>query len=445
MSRLALLLPCLSLLLLAAHSLRNGTLGLTAALIILAGLVWTRRGWVRFVAAAVLAWGFFVWVRTAVLFIRMRVAMDEEWTRLAVIMAALLAVTAIAMAVLAGNKARLRYSRNQDRAPYQALAFLVTAALLVIARGKVGFPILLSDRFFGPGGWGALQIFLHGVYATWLTGLVMDPDTHRIARPRLWTLFSAVFFLQLALGLTVSQRFLMTGSLHLPVPALIIGGPLYRLEPSFMVFLFLGTVVLVGPAWCSHLCYVGVWDDIASRLGPATSSRPRSAGRWVWLGRGISLALTVGLSAGLRLAGIGWPVALTIAALFGLGGVAVMAFVSRHRGSMIHCTAYCPMGLIANFVGRLSPWRMRMDEGCTSCGRCARACRYGALEPTDVARGRPGLSCTLCGECVPACKHGSMGYRLAIPGVRVDPAVARGVYLALVIGLHAAFLAVARI
>ncbi|MFW5733863.1 MAG: 4Fe-4S binding protein, partial [Oceanidesulfovibrio sp.] len=299
--------------------------------------------------------------------------------------------------------------------------------------------------YFPPGTWGGLQIFVHGVYAAWLAGLVADPDTHRMARPRLWAFFSAVFFLQLILGLMVSERFLMTGSLHLPVPALIIGGPLYRLEMSFMVFLFLGTVILAGPAWCSHLCYVGVWDDLASRLGPKTGRRPQGAGRWLWLGRLASLALTVFLAVGLRLAGVGWPLALTLAALFGLGGIGIMVFLSRRRGSMIHCTAYCPIGLVANVIGKLSPWRIRMDEGCTQCGKCATACRYGALEPTDIARGKPGLSCTLCGDCVPSCRQASMGYRLALPGVRMTPFATRGAYLALVTGLHAAFLAVARI
>ncbi len=445
MNRLLPVLPCLSLVLLAAHNLRYGAVGITIAFVILAGLVWTRRGWIRHVAVAALVWGLFIWTQTALVLVRMRMAMGEDWTRLAVIMGSVAAVNVIAMALLTGPRGRARYTDGNERAPYQAAAFIVATVVLLIARSKVDFPILLSDRFFGPWSWGGLQIFVHGVYAAWLAGLVIDPDTHRMARPRLWAFFSAVFFLQLALGLTVSERFLMTGSLHLPVPALIIGGPLYRLEMSFMVFLFLGTVILAGPAWCSHLCYVGAWDDLASRLGAQKTRRPQSAGRWLWIGRIISLSLTIALAIGLRIIGVGWPVALAIAALFGLGGVAVMVFLSRRRGSMIHCTAYCPMGLVANCIGKVSPWRMRMDKDCTHCGRCARACRYGALEPTDIARGKPGVSCTLCGDCVPSCRQGSMGYRLRIPGLRIPPDTARGAYLALVIGLHAAFLAVARI
>ena len=35
-----------------------------------------------------------------------------------------------------------------------------------------------------------------------------------------------VFFSQLALGLVGFSRFLMTGALHVPVPAVIVAGPL---------------------------------------------------------------------------------------------------------------------------------------------------------------------------------------------------------------------------
>ena len=58
------------------------------------------------------------------------------------------------------------------------------------------------------------------------------------------------------------------GEMHLPVPALILAGPLYRGEGFFMLFLFLSTVLIVGPAWCSWLCYVGAWDNVSSCSWP---------------------------------------------------------------------------------------------------------------------------------------------------------------------------------
>jgi len=59
------------------------------------------------------------------------------------------------------------------------------------------------------------------------------------------------------------------GKLHLPVPAMILAGPVYRGEMSVMTILFLTTVVLSGPAWCSHICYFGGMDNhFASRKKP---------------------------------------------------------------------------------------------------------------------------------------------------------------------------------
>ncbi|MEW5774922.1 MAG: 4Fe-4S dicluster domain-containing protein, partial [Thermodesulfobacteriota bacterium] len=143
----------------------------------------------------------------------------------------------------------------------------------------------------------------------------------------------------------------------------------------------------------------------------------------------------------LRAAGAGALTAVWVAAGFGLAGVGVMAFVSRRLGVMAHCSAWCPIGPLANLLGRLNPFRVRMTPDCTKCAACARACRYDALTPRDIEQGRPGLSCTLCGDCMAACRHAAMEY--LFPGL--TPAASRALFLALVAGLHAAFLGVARI
>ena len=144
----------------------------------------------------------------------------------------------------------------------------------------------------------------------------------------------------------------------------------------------------------------------------------------------------------LRLAGASAGLAASLAALFGLAGVGVMLAASRRAGAMVHCTAFCPIGLLGNLLGRLTPWRMAIRrDTCTRCGACALACRYSALSQGDIEAGRPGLSCTLCGDCVAACPHRSMGYRL--PGL--SPQAARAAFLTLAAALHAVFLGVARI
>ena len=85
--KLVLAIPILALLLLGAHALRQGDLGLTAAFAIMAGLMATRQAWVRMAAIAALIWGGYIWANATVDFIGFRLAVDLPWQRLAGIMA----------------------------------------------------------------------------------------------------------------------------------------------------------------------------------------------------------------------------------------------------------------------------------------------------------------------------------------------------------------------
>ena len=314
-------------------------------------------------------------------------------------------------------------------------ASVLTALLLVPVQVFPKLPLLLAERFYAGAGW--VQIIIMSLYAGWLAGRMADPMTARRFRPRIWLLFSLVFFLQLFLGLAGIERMLMTGKLHLPVPALIVAGPVYRGSDFFMPVLFSVTVMLVGTAWCSHLCYIGAWDDLCSRGRKEPAQLP---GWWSRARHGILLLVIVSASL-LRYFAVGWQAALLLAAVFGLAGVGVMLVASRRLGLMAHCTAFCPMGLVGNWLGRLSPWRMRIAAGCTACMQCRRVCRYSALEPDNIFKRQVGRSCTLCGDCVTACHSGQIGYSLPLLGKDK----ARAVFIVLITSLHAVFLAVARI
>ncbi|HSV94200.1 MAG TPA: 4Fe-4S binding protein, partial [Desulfobacterales bacterium] len=263
-------------------------------------------------------------------------------------------------------------------------AFLLSAALLGATREAVRFPILLLDRF-SPG-WGWLEILLLAAYAAWVAGRMADPRRSAAVRVRIWGLFSLVFFLQLLIGLAGVRELLMTGALHLPVPAVIVGGPLFRGGGYFMPILFAATLVLAGPAWCSHLCYIGAWDDALSRR----CRKPGALPAWARHGRWLALAAVALVALLLRLLGASPGVAGVLGGAFGIVGVGVIATASRRLGHMAHCTAYCPIGALANLLGKLAPWRVRIESGCTRCGRCTRACRSGRFHPgtsSAAARG----------------------------------------------------------
>ena len=313
-----------------------------------------------------------------------------------------------------------------------------SAALVVLLLGfvylRVPSDMLLLERFVP--GWGWLEIGALAGYAAWLTHQVGTAPGHARWRIWLWRFFSVVFFAQLLLGLVGFERFLMSDALHLPIPALIVAGPLYRGEGLFMPILLGATLLLVGPAWCSHLCYIGAWDDWAARH----SSPPRPLPRWRGAVRVVVLLLVVGLAVGLRIAHPPPLVALVLASTFGVVGVGIMLLVSRRWGAMAHCTTWCPIGLVAGVAGKLSPFRLRIEDTCHDCGACSLVCRYDALGKENVEARHVGLSCTLCGECVRACRHDSIHYRF--PGL--SPQAARTLFLVLVISLHAIFLGLAR-
>lgn len=437
---LASLIPAvLSLWLLGAHALRAGHWGLAGAWALAPLLLALPHGWVRRTAQLTLGWAILVWAHAGGGLIRLRVAMDLPWARLALILGAVMLLAALGIALLERGPAARRH--GADPAPHwpPALALALTVALLAVCRAKVPFPILLPDRFLPGAGW--LLALALGAYAAWLTRALLAPGggPWRWGRLRLraWGLFSAVFFAQLLLGLAGAERLLMTGALHLPVPALIAAGPVFRGEGLFMAGLFLATVAVVGPAWCSWLCYIGAWDGAAA----ARHRAPHPLPRWRGPARAALAALVLLAAWGLREAGA--PVALAggLAAAFGLAGVAVMLTVSRRTGTMAHCTTFCPMGLAATLLGRLNPLRVRVGPGCTGCGVCLRACRYGALDEARLALGRPGGTCTLCGDCVGRCPHAALGY--GFPGL--SPTRSRALFAVLAVSAHAVFLGVARI
>jgi len=435
--RYGLAVPLLGILLLGAHTLRTGDIWLTSSVFTVFCLALTRKGWARLVAAAVLFGASLLWVRTGITLVHMRMVTQQDWLRLAAIMGGVSLFSLAGAGMLLSAPARARYRLHAATAVPQVAAFLVCALLLTVSREKAArVTLLLADRFL-PGS-GMLQIVLMSIYAAVVCGLLLDNRKARRVRAAIWALFSAVFFGQLALGIAGAERLLMTGTLHLPVPALVIAGPLFRGDGFFMLILFAASVLLVGPAWCSHLCYIGAWDDRLSRLHKGV---PAPLPAWTGTARAGLAVAVFGTALGLRLAGASLGLALALAAAFGLAGVAVMMFFSTRTGTMAHCAAFCPLGLAGNLLSAISPWRLRINDRCTRCGACTRVCRYNALAPDQVEKGRPALSCSLCRDCTTVCTHGAM----ELTFLRASPTFSTSLFVVLVSSLHAVFLAVARI
>ena len=229
------------------------------------------------------------------------------------------------------------------------LVFLFVIFLLTMVQLKVENPMLLLERFIPGGGW--FEIALIGLYGAIVAYHMQDPKKVQSWRRYTWLAFSILFFSQLLLGLLGQEKFLMTGKLHLPVPMMIMGGPIYRGHASVMTILFLSTVVLSGPAWCSHLCYFGAIDGLASKgktqKGPIRNKMALKA---------TILLLVIAGTVTLRLMAVPILTATIIGIGFGVIGIGIILLLSRRQKRMVHCTAYCPIGTIVNYSRFINPF-----------------------------------------------------------------------------------------
>lgn len=312
--------------------------------------------------------------------------------------------------------------------------FLLTFILLAFVQIKLQRPMLLAERFIKGAGW--IEILLISCYGGFVVNKMKDPVNVPRWRKITWTTFSVVFFAQLIIGLSGFDKFLMTGKLHLPIPMMILAGPIYRGQLSVMTILFLSTVVLTGPAWCSQLCYFGAFDNLAS--GGKTSKEILKHKGAI---KSTILIIVIATAIILRWLKVSMLVSTLIAVAFGLLGISIMIIFSLKRKKMVHCVMYCPIGSVVNITKHINPFRMYIDKSCTLCMNCTKFCKYDALNPIDIKNSKPSLTCTLCGDCLAGCHHNSIKYKF----LNLRPDYSRNLYLVMTISLHAACLALARI
>ncbi|HEY5470186.1 MAG TPA: 4Fe-4S binding protein [Bacteroidales bacterium] len=314
------------------------------------------------------------------------------------------------------------------------IVFILTFILLAFVQLKVEKPMLLAERFLKGSGW--VEILLISCYGAFIVNKMKDPMNVPKWRKISWTTFSLVFFTQLIIGLSGFDKFLMTGKLHLPIPMMILAGPIYRGQLSVMTILFLSTVILTGPAWCSQLCYFGAFDNLSSG-GKTSKEILRNKGAI----KSTVLILVIAMAIILRWLNISMLISTLIAIAFGVGGILIMIFFSLKRKKMVHCVMYCPIGTLVNIFKHVNPFRMYIDQSCTLCMNCTKFCKYDALNPSDIKNSKPSITCTLCGDCLAGCHHNSIKYKF----LKMKPEQARNLYLVLTISLHAACMALARI
>lgn len=255
----------------------------------------------------------------------------------------------------------------------------------------------------------------------------------------MWITFCILFFVQFIIGAFLSDKFLLTGKLHIPVPFVIIAGAIYRGEINFMVILYFTTILLTGGIWCSHLCYFGGFDFLSARCAKKNKPLPISY-RTIWSIKLTISALIFGGAFMMRYFNntiyLFTIIAIIITIEIGL------ILLSRYHSKMIHCTLFCPIGTLTSILKGMNPLRVKIDESqCTKCQKCVSECRYSAVDKESISKGEVRLNCTQCGDCMSACNHNALHYKI----VGLDKKTSRIVFKIVMIIFYMIFVSVAMV
>ena len=104
MNAIRLIPVILSFLLLGAHFYRSGQVVLSGFCIAVLFLLFLRKSWVPRMFQLLLILGSLEWLRTLYIFAAMRIAWDQPWTRLAIILGAVALFTALSGLVFRNKK-----------------------------------------------------------------------------------------------------------------------------------------------------------------------------------------------------------------------------------------------------------------------------------------------------------------------------------------------------
>ncbi|EPR34755.1 4Fe-4S ferredoxin, iron-sulpur binding domain-containing protein [Alkalidesulfovibrio alkalitolerans DSM 16529] len=224
-----------------------------------------------------------------------------------------------------------------------------------------------------------------------------------------------------------------------------------KIAPGLVV---LATGLVLGRAFCGFVCPLGATIDATDRLlrhfrtsPPRLPAWPKFAVLAAMLAAaafGVSLAFAAApLPLAARLYGLAVQPPLALAADLGLhlfaplareAGMLGLAYAEIPvpaydtlvfvlvfftlvigAGAFVRrawCRMLCPAGAGLGLLALASPFRRRVSSACTACGRCARVCPSGAIQPgprQDFAATRH-VECFACLRCRDACPERAISF-----------------------------------
>jgi len=241
-----------------------------------------------------------------------------------------------------------------------------------------------------------------------------------------------------------------------PLLAAIAGLAGQMVRPLFFLsVIFILLAVFMGRVFCSHICPLGAFFDLGDRLvarpQKAKENRQNLRG-WRKAKLAILFAVFGAALFGFQLLGLFDPLVvftrfsacLFYPALLALqdAGLVLIRPVAGQLGLLeleyleivqpafagavgflvimlglvllgriqprFWCRHLCPLGALLGLIGRFSPYRRRVSEKCTGCGRCVRLCPTGAIGEKGDTTDRS--ECIVCLRCVRQCPEKAVSF-----------------------------------
>jgi len=217
---------------------------------------------------------------------------------------------------------------------------------------------------------------------------------------------------------------------------------------AMMIGLWLAFTLVLGKAWCSYACFFGGIEE-----GFAGFAKRRRLHRFVtrWGSRlrlipwAILLFVVLGSAVLLEPVYCMWlcpfktvtefPAVRNVetAVQFGVfialfaGLVVALPLLTKKR---TQCGFFCPFGAFQSLFNKINLFEIRFDRNkCVDCSLCQTTCPTVALSAESIREGKTLLNCMKCGACVDACKKGAAVWHVKGTPVAAKPERARLLFL----------------
>lgn len=199
------------------------------------------------------------------------------------------------------------------------------------------------------------------------------------------------------------------------LPMVVVGGWFYPVFGFFLLVCMAGAAMISfvrGRAWCDWMCPRGsAYDLILKKV-----SRGREVPEFL---RSMRVRVTI---LGVLFAALGVQLAMAWGSLHDVGLAMVRVLTITTSVGILLGVFYnerawcgvCPMGTIANLIGKgKRPLLIEADK-CTSCKLCARVCPMRLAPHESRAEGvMVDADCIKCSTCVAACPRDALSLKKA--------------------------------